>query len=45
LRAPARQAYMQDMAVLNDPSAPDRTEKTHLAHIVFFGLLLTFMLA
>ena len=33
------------MAVLNDTTAPDRTSKTHLARIVFFVFLLTFMLA
>ncbi len=33
------------MAVLNDTTAPDRTGKTHLARIVFFVFLLTFMLA
>ena len=36
---------MQDMALLNDTNALDRTEKTHLARIVFFVFLLTFMLA
>lgn len=33
------------MAVLNDTDALDRTDKTHLARIVFFVFLLTFMLA
>ena len=45
MRPLARYAYKQDMAVLNDTTAPDRTGKTHLARIVFFVFLLTFMLA
>ena len=45
MRALAQRAYMQDMAVLNDTNALDRTDKTHLARIVFFVFLLTFMLA
>jgi len=45
LCALAQRAYMQDMAMLNDTTALDRAEKTHLARIVFFVFLLTFMLA
>ena len=36
---------MQGMAVLNDTTTLDRTDKTHLARIVFFVFLLTFVLA
>jgi hypothetical protein len=44
LRAPARKAYKQDMAVVNDTETLDRADKTLWARIVFFVFRLTFML-
>jgi hypothetical protein len=38
-------AYKQDMPVLHDSPPLDRTDKTHLARLVFFVFLLTFMIA
>lgn len=45
MRKLGRYAYKQGMALLNDTDALDRTDKTHLARIVLFVFLLTFMLA
>jgi hypothetical protein len=45
LRTLGQSAYKQDMTAFNDTTAPDSTDKTHLARLVLFAFLLTFLLA